>query len=76
MSDKEISLSVYNMKVLAKRELTSSLYGWGFYAAIFISSLVSSFILKNFLQGIIAENIFITSFPLNFPFFTSIIILQ
>jgi len=76
MSDKEISLSVYNMKVLAKRELTSSLYGWGFYAAIFISSLVSSFILKNFLQGIIAENIFITSFPLNFPLFTSIIIIS
>lgn len=64
------------MKVLTKRELLSSLYGWGFYAAIFISLLISSFILKNFLQGIRTENIFITSFPLNFPLFTSVVIIS
>ncbi|MCD6407080.1 ABC transporter permease subunit [Candidatus Aerophobetes bacterium] len=64
------------MKILAKRELLSSLYGWGLYIAIFISFLVSSFILKNFLQGIRENNIFISSYPLNFPLFTSVVIIS
>ncbi|RLE11765.1 hypothetical protein DRJ04_07450 [Candidatus Aerophobetes bacterium] len=76
MREKEISLSVYSMKILVKRELISSLYGWGFYVAIFISFLISSFILKNFLQGIREENIFISSYPLNFPLFVSVVIIS
>lgn len=76
MEEKEIFLSAHTMKILAKRELLSSLYGWGLYIAIFISFLVSSFILKNFLQGIRENNIFISSYPLNFPLFTSVVIIS
>lgn len=76
MSEKGISLSVRSMIVLIKRELISSLYGWGVYVAMFISFLVSSFILQNFLRGIREENIFISSYPLNFPLFVSVVIIS
>jgi len=76
MNEKGISLSTRSMRVLTKRELVSSLYGWGFYVAIFISFLVSSFILRNFLRGIKEDNIFITSYPLNFPLFVSVVIIS
>lgn len=71
-----MSLSTHSMRVLTKRELTSSLYGWGLYAAIFISFIVSAFILRNFLQGIKENNIFISAYPLNFPLMVSVIIIS
>ena len=37
MKEKGISISFYSMRVLIKRELISSLYGWGVYAAMFIA---------------------------------------
>lgn len=76
MNKEEIPLSVHSTKVLIRRELISSLYGWGFYVAIFICFLVSSFILKNFLMGIKQNNIFISSYPLNFPLFASVVIIS
>jgi len=76
MKEKGISISFYSMRVLIKRELISSLYGWGVYAAMFIAFLVSSFILRNFLRGIREENIFISSYPLNFPLFVSVVIIS
>jgi len=76
MNEKGISLSTHSMRVLIKRELISSLYGWGVYAAMFVSLLVSSFILRNFLRGIKEENIFISSYPLNFPLFVSVVIIS
>ena len=76
MREKEISLTTYSMKVLTKRQLYSSLYGWGFYVAIFISVMICSFVLRNFLQGIREENIFITSYPLNLPLFVSVVVIS
>lgn len=76
MSNRELSLSIRSMKILTKRELLSSLYGWGLYVAMFISFLVSSLILRNFLRGIGENNIFISSYPLNFPLFISVIIIS
>ncbi len=73
MSKKGGFLSIHSMKVLAKRELVSSLYGgWGIYLAIFISFIGSSLFLTYFLRGISEENIFISSYPLNFPLFLSV----
>ncbi len=69
-------LSIHSMKVLTKREVVSSLYGWGIYVAIFISFIVSSFILRNFLKGIKENNIFISAYPLNFPLLVSVIIIS
>ena len=74
MSETAISLSAHSTKILIKREIISAFYGWGFYVAIFISCLVSSLILRNFLQGIREDNIFISSYPLNFPLFVSMVI--
>lgn len=76
MTKNDISLSIHSMKVLTKRETISSLHGWGFYIAIFISFLLSSFILRNFLQGIKENNIFISSYPLNLPLFVSVIVIS
>ncbi|MBC7189351.1 ABC transporter permease, partial [Candidatus Aerophobetes bacterium] len=71
-----MSLSFHSIKVLVKREILASLYGWGFYVAIFISLFVSSFIVKNFLGGIKGDDIFISSYPLNFPLFVSVVIIS
>jgi len=73
---KNMSLSFHSIKVLIKREILASLYGWGFYVAIFISLFVSSFIVKNFLGGIKGDDIFISSYPLNFPLFVSVVIIS
>jgi len=45
-------LSGRTINVLAKRDLISTLHGWGIYIATFISFLASSFILKNYLDSI------------------------
>jgi len=76
MSNRELSLSIRSMKILTKRELLSSLYGWGIYGAMFVSFLVSSFIIRNFLKGIGENNILISSYPLNFPLFISVIVIS
>lgn len=76
MNEKGISLSAHTMKVLIKRELISSIYGWGLYIAVFISFLLSSFILRNFMRGIGQNNIFISSYPLNLPLFISVVIIS
>jgi len=68
--------SIHTVKVLMKRELISSLYGLGIYIAIFISFLSSSFILKNYLDSIREDNISISSDPLNYPLFISVIIIS
>ncbi|MCD6317964.1 ABC transporter permease subunit [Candidatus Aerophobetes bacterium] len=76
MAKGSFSLTVHSIKVLIKRELVSSLQGWGFYGAIFVSLIVCSFLLKNFMGGIREENILISSYPLNFPLFVSVIIIS
>jgi len=68
--------SIHTVKVLMKRELISSLYGPGIYIAIFISFLSSSFILKNYLDSIREDNISISSDPLNYPLFISVIVIS
>jgi len=76
MAKKSFSLTVHSIKVLIRRELFSSLYGWGIYGAIFASFIVCSLLLKNFTGGIREENILISSYPLNLPLFASVIIVS
>jgi len=76
MAKKKFSLTAHSIKVLIKKELVGSLYGWGFYGAIFVSLIICSFILKNFIGGIREENILISSYPLNFPLFVSVIVVS
>ncbi|RLE06789.1 hypothetical protein DRZ78_04095 [Candidatus Aerophobetes bacterium] len=76
MNKGEFSLSGRTIGVLAKRDLISTLHGWGIYIATFISFLASSFILKNYLDSIRENNISISSDPLNYPLFISVVIVS
>jgi len=68
--------AAHTVRVLIKRDLSSSLHGLGVYIATFISFLSSSFILKNYLDSIRENNISISSDPLNYPLFISVIIIS
>mgnify|MGYP005854716305 CR=1 FL=1 len=63
-------------KILFKRDLLYSFYSWGYYGALFISFFASSFILKNFLDGIREDDILVSAFPLNYPLYITIIIIS
>ncbi len=63
-------------KILFKRELLYSLYSWGYYGVLFVSFFASSFILKNFLDGIREDDILVSAFPLNYPLYITIIIIS
>jgi len=71
-----LSLSSRTIGVLAKRDLISTLHSWGIYIATFISFLASSFILKNYLDSIRENNISISTDPLNYPLFISVVIVS
>ena len=62
--------------ILLKRDLLYSLYSWGYYGVLFISFFASSFILKNFLDGIREDDILVSAFPLNYPLYITIIIIS
>ncbi|MDK2896324.1 MAG: hypothetical protein PWP04_444 [Candidatus Atribacteria bacterium] len=64
------------IKILLKRDLSSALYSWGYYLVLFASLLVSSFILKNFIEGINEEDILVSAYPLNYPLYITIIIVS
>ena len=76
MSIKEGLSHRFNVvRVLTKRELKSTfVYGIVIYLAIFISLLISSFILKNYLDGIKDEGMLMMSDPLNYPLFITTLI--
>ena len=59
-----------------KRDLLYSLYSWGYYGVLFVSFFASSFILKNFLDGIREDDILVSAFPLNYPLYITIIIIS
>jgi len=63
-------------KILLKRDLLYSLFSWGYYGVLFVSFFASSFILKNFLDGIREDDILVTAFPLNYPLYITIIIIS
>lgn len=76
MAQKELSLSIYAVKALSKRDLYSTLRSWGIYIAVFLSFLASSFILKNYLDSIKEDDILISADPLNYPLFLSVVIIS
>ncbi len=76
MAQKGFSLSVQTIKALIKRDLYSSLRSWGIYVVLFLSFIASSFILKNYLDSIQADDILISADPLNYPLFISVIIIS
>lgn len=76
MAQKGFSLSIQTIKALTKRDLYSSLRSWGIYIVAFLSFVASSFILKNYLDSIQADNILISADPLNYPLFISVVIIS
>ncbi len=69
-----MSQRVNSIFVMAKRELRSMLYGLGFYMAIFISFLVSSYLLKNYALGIYNSGSSFIADPFGQPLYWSAII--
>jgi len=76
MAQKGFSLSIQTIKALSKRDLYSALRSWGIYIVAFLSFIASSFILKNYLDSIQADDILISADPLNYPLFISVIIIS
>lgn len=76
MAQKGLSLSIQTIKALSKRDLYSTLRSWGIYIVAFLSFIASSFILKNYLDSIQADDILISADPLNYPLFISVIIIS
>ncbi len=76
MAEKRFSLSIQTVKALSKRDLYSTLRSWGIYVVAFLSFIASSFILKNYLDSIQADDILISADPLNYPLFISVIIIS
>jgi len=76
MAQKGFSLSIQTIKALSKRDLHSTLRSWGIYIVAFLSFIASSFILKNYLDSIKADDILISADPLNYPLFVSVIIIS
>jgi len=76
MAQKGFSLSIQTVKALSKRDLYSTLRSWGIYVVAFLSFIASSFILKNYLDSIQADDILISADPLNYPLFISVIIIS
>ena len=70
------SLASHTAGVLVKRDFLSALKGWGLYVAAFVSLLASSFILKSHLGAIKENNILISSDPLNYPLFISLVVIS
>lgn len=64
------------MKTLFKRDFLYSLYSFGYYVALLASFLVSSFILKNFLESIGEEDILVSAYPLNYPLYITLVIIS
>ncbi len=76
MSQKKLSISMNTMGTLTKRELASSLRGWGIYIAVFVSFLISSWMLNSHLNTLKENTIMITSYPLETPLSWSVIIVS
>ena len=76
MAQKGFSLSIQTIRALSKRDLYSTLRSWGIYIVAFLSFIASSFILKNYLDSIQADDILISADPLNYPLFISVIIIS
>ncbi|HIE43943.1 MAG TPA: hypothetical protein EYP78_04000, partial [Candidatus Omnitrophica bacterium] len=76
MSIKEGLFHRFNaVRVITKRELKSTFfYGVGIYLAIFISLLISSLLLKNYLEAIKDQGMLMMSDPLNYPLFITTLI--
>ncbi len=64
------------VKTLFKRDFVYTFYSWGFYVVLFAAFMISSFILKNFLDGIREEDILVSAYPLNYPLFISVIVIS
>jgi len=63
------------VRVITKRESKSTfIYGIGVYLAIFVSLLISSLILKNYLEGIKDKGMLMMSDALNYPLYITALI--
>ena len=59
--------------VLAKRELMSTLYSFGFYIFIAAATLVAGLVLQNYLSSVRQAGMLITVSPLDAPFFGAVV---
>jgi ABC-type transport system involved in multi-copper enzyme maturation permease subunit len=64
------------VKALVKKDLSAAVKSWGPYVAAAVSFLASSLVLKNYLSGLGDNNILITSDPLNFPLYISLVVVS
>lgn len=76
MIQENFSLSLRIVKALAKRDLRSTLRGWGFYIVMFFSLIISPFILKDYLNSIRENGILVSPDILNYPLFISVVIVS
>lgn len=76
MMRSRFSPASHTARVLVKRDFLSALKGWGLYVAAFVSLLASSFILRSHLGAIKENNILISSDPLNYPLFISLVVIS
>jgi len=76
MANNSGSIFQNTMRVLAKRDLASALQSWGIYVTVFVSFMVSSWMLKSHLDTLRENNIMITSYPVETPLSWSVIIVS
>jgi len=62
------------IKTLAWRELKSTLYGIGLYIELFFIFLLSSLVLRNYVQSIQDEGVLVFATPLYYPLYISVLI--
>jgi len=71
----DFTLSTHTVKVLAKRDLFSTLRGLGLYIVSSISFLAASFIIKNYVDSIKKKDILVSFNPSDSAFYISVVIL-
>ena len=62
------------IKTLVSRDMKSTLYGLGFYSVLSITLLISSLVLKKYLQTVQSNGILISPDPLNYPLYLSVLV--
>lgn len=72
----KITLPIHTVKVLAKRDLFSALRGSGLYVVSSVLFLSVAFIVKNYLDSIKKNDVFISHNPLSSAFFIPMVIVS
>jgi len=65
---------IHTIRILVNREIKSTFYGFGFYFFLSVSLLVSSFVLKEYIQNIKSNNILVSQDLLNYPLYISVFV--